>query len=380
MSKPINNNSNTQTRALTANELDAELIEQWSLLVSDSEPANPFLSPEFILPFLENPGRQREPIFLVCENKQDRKLVGLGIFEHVRASRLLPLPHLIPFQCEHAFRRGFLIAKNSIPDFIDSLLSYMCNHQKRWFGIEFSEFPLEQKWSEELGRRVKDFGCSFQLQSRFDSPSVNLTDLEEDGLAGQWSSSRRKTMRRNLNRLKKHGEVNFRIMKQGQELPDALERFLVLEHTGWKKERGTSILSCDDDQQFVRKMVSRMASQNRVLISELQVGRDVAASSINFVTDCEMFAFKIGYNEKYAEASPGLLHEVQLVDCLRESYPHITRIDGCARPNSYLDKLWPDRIPIAEGLLSVSTFAQAVGGIMSQVRSAKQWAYGFSHE
>ena len=368
------NNSTIQTRALSLKELDAETIQKWNLLESNSQSENPFLAPGFILPYLKNRQNKREPVFLVCENVQDRRLVGLGIFEHVQATKLLPLPHLVPFQCEHVLRRGFLIAKDRSTEFIESLLDFMSHGQERWFGIEFGAFRLNQPWVEELREQAGDFGCSFRLQTSFHSPAVNLTKLDEKGLAGQWSSSRRKKMRRNLNRLSQLGEVSFRANQTEQELAEALERFLKLEHSGWKKEQGTSILSCENDRKFVQEMVSEMAKNNRILISELLVGQEVAACAINLICEHGLFAYKIGHDQKYAQVSPGLLHESLLVDCMQQSFPQITWMDGCARPNSYLDKIWLDRIPIGEGLLSVSTLARKLGGIMSRIRITKQWA------
>ncbi len=376
MSSQVKGNSIYVTRALTPDELDAELIEKWRQLDLETQVANPFLSPGFVLPYLENQHHYQQPVFLICQCRQDGRLIGIGLFHHIRATKKLPLPHLVPFRCEHALRRGFLIAQGAIPEFLASLLDFMNHQQDRWFGIEFPELRIEQPWVTQLQQQAcsNGIGCSFRVQAVFNSPVVDLVGLAENGLEDSWSSSRRKTMRRNLNRLHKRGTVEFRMITEAEHIPAALERFLELENSGWKKELGTSLLSRGEDRHFVRKMVSDLAVQQRVFISELRVGQDIAASAINLISGSEIFAFKIGYNEKYAEASPGLLHETHLVKHVREHLPLITKIDGCARADSYLNKIWPDRIVIGEGLLSVSTLARGTGKILSKLRLFKNWA------
>lgn len=376
MSRQLEGKSIYTTRALSFDELDVELIEKWKQFDLETHVANPFLSSGFVLSFLKNRPPHQQPVFLICQCSQSDKLIGLGVFHHVRATKVLPLPHLVPFRCEYALRHGFLIAEGATSVFFDSLLDYMNHHQDRWFGIEFPELCLEQEWVSQLHQQASStgFGCSFRLRPSFESPVVDLIKLNENGLESNWSASRRKTMRRNLKRLKKRGKVEFRLITAEKQMPAALERFLAVEGSGWKKNLGTSLSSQQADRAFVKSMVAELAPQQCVFISELRVENDVAASAINLISGTEMFAFKIGYNENYAEASPGVLHETHLAEYVCKHFPQITRIDGCAKADSYLNQIWPDRIEIGEGLLSVSKLARGTGKLLSKIRLFKRWA------
>jgi len=375
VSRQPKGNSIYTTRALSFDELGVELIEKWKQLDSETHVANPFLSCGFVLSFLKNRPPHQQPVFLICQCRQSGKLLGLGVFHQTRATKTLPLPHLIPFQCEYALRHGFLIAEGATSEFLSSLLDYMNHHQDRWFGIEFPELRLEQEWVTQLHQQASStgLGCSFRLRPVYESPVVDLLKLNEKELESNWSASRRKTMRRNLKRLNKRGKVEFRIITDEKETPAALERFLVVEGSGWKKNLGTSLSSQQADSVFVKSMVAELATQHRVFISELRVDNDVAASAINLISGTEMFAFKIGFNENYAEASPGVLHEMHLAEYVCEHFPQITRIDGCAKADSYLNQIWPDRIVIGEGLLSVSKLARGTGKLLSKIRLFKRW-------
>ncbi len=361
--------------ALSLEELDTGLIEKWKQLDLDTEVANPFLSCGFVCSFLKNRRLHQEPVFLVCRCNQSDRLIGLGVFQHVKGTTSLPLPHLLPFRCEHALRNGFLIARGATSAFCSSLLDYM-NHQRDWFGIEFPGLRLEQQWVRRLQELSSTGvpGCSFNLRPISHSPVVEMHTLREKDLEANWSPSRRKSIRRNQKRLEKYGNVDFQLISSENEMPAALERFLLVENSGWKKEGGTSLSSHQEDRAFIEEMVAELSTQQRVVISELRVGNNIAASAINLISGREMFAFKIGYNEDYAEAGPGILHEVHLARYVAQNMPQLTRIDGCAKADSYLSQIWPDRIAIGEGLLLVSKWAQGTAQLVSTFRQMKHWA------
>lgn len=250
----------------------------------------------------------------------------------------------------------------------------MCTKQDSWYGIEFRKLMVEEKWARRLRNIAIEYGCSFRLTARHVSPMVRLGDLKGEQLETLWSSSRRKSVRRNRNRLGKYGPVGFRLVTHPRDVPAALRHFLTLEHSGWKKGHGTSLLSCPHDTAFIRETVERYAAQENVLISELTVGDEVAACAINLRSGNKVYAFKIGWNEKFAEASPGLLHEVELIRALQEYDPTVQYADSCALADSYIGYVWPDRLVVGEGLLSITTLARGTGKLISQLRTLKHWA------
>ena len=349
-------------------------LQRWRKLSEHAIMPNSFMSREFVLQCLKHFPRAAPPILLTGEDMQTGELLGLGIFENRTASKALPLPHLGPFKFKHLYRDGMLVADGREVEFLTALLIYLAEEQEDWFGLEFRNLTVEEHWARQLRILAPEYGCSFRLIPKFHSPAVELDRLSETGLESVWSSSRRKSMRRNRNRLEKLGPVQFRIVRQGQELRKTLDRFLQLEQESWKGELGTSLLCDPRDTAFVREMVKRYASAGNALLSELMVGEEVAATAINLRAGNTCYAFKIGWNEKFADASPGVLHEAELIRTLRQEYPELTFVDSCANGDSYLKTLWPDQLAIGDGLLSITTLARGTGKLIGKLRRLKRWA------
>lgn len=349
-------------------------VQRWRDLERECAAPNTFLSPDFVLPYINNHPPQFPLVLLAGEDSATGRLLGLGIFETVRASKTLPLPHLVSYRGKHLYRDGILVAAGREEEFFRGLLTFMCTKQDSWYGIEFRKLMVEENWAKRLRNVAIEYGCSFRLTARHVSPMVCLHDLKGEQLETLWSSSRRKSVRRNRNRLEKYGPVGFRLVTHPRDVSGALRHFLKLEHEGWKGEHGTSLLSCPHDSAFIRELVEKYAAQDDVLISQLTVGDEIAACAVNLRSGNKVYAFKIGWNEKFAEASPGLLHEIELIRALQEYDPTLQYADSCAQADSYIGNVWPDRLVVGEGLLSITTLARGTGKLISQLRTWKHWA------
>lgn len=125
-----------------------------------------------------------------------------------------------------------------------------------------------------------------------------------------------------------------------------------------KGEEGTACLSNPRDEAFVREVIEGLAPHGNVVVSELTAGDRVAASAINFTAGTARFAFKIGWDSAFAHTSPGVLHEVELLHSSQDRLRDYTLFDSCATESSYIAPIWPERIPIVNGLICSSSFAR----------------------
>lgn len=349
-------------------------LTRWADLAEEACCPNVFQHPAFILPVLHSLSSGAECWLLTGEDRETGQLCGLGLFEQTRASKALPLPHLVPMRSHHSYRDGLLVRKGAEDDFFDALLDFLTIQQEDWFGIELGRMNLDQPWALKLREQAVPYGCSFRLTPKFESPAVDLSALGDETLTDRCSSSRRKSIRKNRNRLAKQGEIGFQLHTEPQAALAAAERFLELEHASWKGERGTSLLSDPHETIFAREMLTSFVTRGNLVVSELTAGEQTAAVAINLKMGDWLYAFKIGWNDEFASASPGMLHELELVEAVRREMPEIRWIDSCAHADSYLSGIWPDRLVMGEGLLSVTTLARGTGKLMANVRKLKHWA------
>lgn len=92
-------------------------MRRWRQLERECESPNTFLSPDFVLPYLNHHPPQFPLVLLAGEDSVTGALLGLGVFETVRASRTLPLPHLMAFRGKHLYRDGMLVSPGREEEF-----------------------------------------------------------------------------------------------------------------------------------------------------------------------------------------------------------------------------------------------------------------------
>lgn len=367
-------NPDSELLILTPEMCSADFQREWKQLEQESLTGNAFLSPEFVLSLAEVRSAHNQPIILACRNRPEKRLIGLGVFDQVKATKALPLPHWISFECPHSFRGGLLVAENSRTEFYQLLINFLTKKQDELLGIEFRNLRLKSQWAQELRDIAAENGGSFRLLPESESPAVDLKLLPEEGMPALWSTSRRKSIRKNQNRLSKHGSIQFRLVEKPSEYDTALNHFLRLEEASWKGNLGTALQSDRKDLAFIRQLIQHAKKSNYLVISQLLAGEDLVATALNFSSGKELFAFKIAWDERFEKCSPGTLHEVALVDHVIDRKLPYDRIDSCSSAGSYLEKLWPDRVAIGSGMLSMSIFARGTGKVISQLKSLKRWA------
>lgn len=138
------------------------------------------------------------------------------------------------------------------------------------------------------------------------SPVIDTTgDLEAwwSGLSG----NTRGDVRRRRRRLDALPAVEQRILAEPEDIEVELRRGLAVEGSGWKSRRGTAILSSQETTEFYREVAARFTRLNKLRLSTISIGGEVAAFAFNLVDHDRVWLLKTGYDPAYAEYSPGKL-------------------------------------------------------------------------
>ena len=85
-----------KVQSQTLESLSDDVLVAWQTLEARAAEPCAFLSPHFVLPAKKHlaPASPVEAIQIYAGEAKPDKLVGLGVFEYSRGSRLFPLPHL----------------------------------------------------------------------------------------------------------------------------------------------------------------------------------------------------------------------------------------------------------------------------------------------
>lgn len=361
-----------QARTVAVVDLDPWSIARWRDLARRSCHQNPFLLPEFLIPAWKYLIPHQGHRLALVEDIDTGRWLAAGCFRTGQAHLPFPVPHAVATQTDYTFRTGLLLDTASAPGVLDLLLQHLVHETWFNYGLVFPGLRLDSPLARELKSASSRLGFEWRTQRERSVPAIFPERVSEAYFDEQWSKSRRKTLRRCRSRLEEAGAVEFQLARRPDDVADALETFLQLERDSWKGEAGTACLSDPRHAAWIREVVMGMAVQDNVIISTLKAGHRAAAVAINFISGTSLFAFKIGWDGSLSEASPGVLHEVELAREASRSLRHFTILDSCATETSYIAPLWPERIPVGTGMICASRLAKWSQSAIESARTVKQ--------
>jgi CelD/BcsL family acetyltransferase involved in cellulose biosynthesis len=333
----------------------------WRDLERRSIHSNPFLSSSFVL-------AQRE-----WEEACDYRLVTIvdgggrwlaaGLFRPVSASRQMPLPFLEAALSQHSYVSGMLMDRERGSDAADALWDFA--RRQGFHGISFPLLPTASEFARTLAA-----SCSRRrLTMHVDNPQQRAMTSIADASRGEAISEKRaRSLKKGRKALEKQGAVSLRFSGCHRHDMSAVARFLHLESLGWKGEQGSALASRRSDAEGFWLAALGLGEQDRVQFAELLVGEQTIASLCLLRSQETYFAFKIGWDPQFERGCPGFLLAARVRERIHE-LPGCERIDSCARPGSFLEHVWGERIDIASVLFPTTQLGSAAA-------SGANWARG----
>ncbi len=191
----------------------------------------------------------------------------------------------------------------------------LSNDLKEQIGQNWDYMVLgEVLESSELVKSVESnlFRCSTKYVG--DNHLLDVTQV--DYLKNVLGKSTRKDLRKKRRKLAAYDDWEFRTIDTYPELQEAFQSFLDTEAAGWKSVRGgkRAVKLHEDKTIFYQSLMQHNAPMGRCHIHLLNLnGRPIA---VNFciLTRNTCNSLKIGYDEKFADLSPGGLLEAYKIE------------------------------------------------------------------
>ena len=122
-----------------------------------------------------------------------------------------------------------------------------------------------------------------------------------------------------------------------------LEALLAIEASGWKGAAGTALASKPETLAFARLAFdpANLRPTPRFTVLSLD-GRPIAVS-MNLIGPDHAANLKCAYDESFSAASPGVLLDAAMADCVRQS-AFTPMVDSVAAPGHPVERLWPERL------------------------------------
>lgn len=364
-----------QVRILTPATIDEQFVAEWEQLADNALEANFFLTPAFVLGSLDH-FNLPEPRIVAVYNG-DGQLSGLGVFSRNRGAKQMPLEHWSAYRCPHTFLTGLLIDRSNPKDTIETFFQFARTHKIN--AIEFRQLAASSTQGKLIFEVAEQHGVEWFAYDRYERGLLAPAEIDQETYFNEvLSYKRRKTIRRSQRKLEQLGQLDLVHYRADQLDDDVVQRFLDLEHLGWKGKHGSSLASNRQHQAFFRYIVQAAKGRDQAIFTELLLDGQAIASTSNFISGNAAFAFKVGWEPKFEQYSPGILHEVALVVASKSIFPDVEYIDSCTERDSFLEKLWPNRRTITSGYFAITAVGRLCLSAMHGLRRLKQCFYGSS--
>lgn len=340
-------------RWLSVREADAATLAAWTELGQRTPRPNPFAMPQFVLPAARWLTPRRPPLLALIERQRSgaRELIGAGCFTAERPNLFVPVPHLSGYRTLHSFRSGLLYAPGESAAVAQALLADLHGNRKRSHAIGLHNLLAECPVLASLRELLQDGNGGWFEQHRFQRPVLRLRPSAQEQALGVIVMDR--DLRRRKRRLEERGTTVFRIAPR-ENLADAMETHLQLEHAGWKGTAGTSLLASPSQAGFFREMILRFDQIHGAVFAETLCDGKVVASTSNLLLGDTLNGFKTGWHPDFAACSPGRLNEVFLSAAVPSAWPEVGVFDSQAQEDSYLSELLPHRDTMITGTLAIT--------------------------
>lgn len=143
---------------------------------------------------------------------------------------------------------------------------------------------------------------------------VSVTGDVED----YWKDRPRK-LRQNISRYYNRLErekifLDFKVIRQAEDMQQAIHRYGLLESKGWKGKCGTALHPGNRQGQFYSYWLKKLAEQQQSIVFELFLNNELVASRLCCFSDGMMITLKTTYDEEYRHYAPGRILLKQVVD------------------------------------------------------------------
>ena len=355
-----------RARSIVLAELDEGDLGRWRELAARAAEPNPFFEPQYVLPLARALGHLDAARLLAVADSGGGWRACMPV--HGGRWHRLPLPsvsswHGDPF---YGLLGTPLIDAEHPVEALAELLSAMLDGGGAWFAaidLLSADGSLAPAIAEVFGGLRPAPLCFEQFERAAVRRRPEPTYLQE-----ALSAKRRKELRRQRRRLGEAlgGEPEI-VERAGEDR--AYDEFIALEAAGKKRTRGTVLAADPRHSAFFREICREFAELGRLQLPSLTVAGQTVATQCNLVAGDTIFGIKIAYDERWAEFSPGIQLEVEMVEVFHKRTSART-LDSCADPtNPTMNRLWPDRRRLAAYVLRRPGIAGAAAG--SVVRAAR---------
>ncbi|BDA86167.1 hypothetical protein Sa4125_37090 [Aureimonas sp. SA4125] len=307
---------------------------------------NVFFAPQFLIPAMPRLDERHVRLMVIRDEGPQRSRLRFLMPYSIERTGLFGGPPVIRAWTHPFGPLGTPLVDSDDPDATIGHLLETLSRKDLGFPsvLVLPDIRIEEPFARTLMSTAERLGLPVSAAHSFDRAALDASPGAS--MANVLSSKRRRELQRQRRLLEAKGCVSFDIARTPDAIRLAMEEFLTLEASGWKGRERSALIMDRYRAAFARESIHKLADKDRVRIFTLRLDGQAIASLVAFVIGGEAFAWKMGFDETHAAASPGLQMMVLATEALIAD-PDVTRADSCAVPDHFLmNRLWKQRLPI----------------------------------
>jgi Acetyltransferase (GNAT) domain len=332
------------------------IVDEWRELAARALEPNVFYEPAFALEAAKIFGGDAGAL-LVWSGTSPRKLLGFfpGRIEPRRYG--LKLPVQVGWTHPYAPLGTPLVEREAAEPVIAAWLAHLADDPELPGLVLLPFLPADGPFAivlDAIVRRAQMPVADFNTHQR--------AQLVPDGdrlfyVERTLGRHKHKELRRYVRRLGDIGALLFTTATEPETVAAAIADFFKLETRGWKGRAGTAAASHDDIRNFITAAVNGLAAEGKVAINRIFIDGSAIAVTIMLRSADTAWFWKIVYDEKFAQHSPGVVLTFAVTEDLVEDSALI-RTDSCATANHpMIDHIWRERVTLCDRLIAVRPLA-----------------------
>jgi CelD/BcsL family acetyltransferase involved in cellulose biosynthesis len=291
---------------------------------------------------------------------EGERLAGLFPFERVARYKRLPVPALTSWRHAHCLLCTPLVRADSAGACLTALFDKLDASL-----IEFKYLAAGEPFHRALLELLAARGADSVVDRSYDR---GLLRKHRATISGRM----RRQAARNERQLGARGKLARVALQPQDDIARWIDDFLQLEASGWKGRNGSAMACSEANRRYFCEILRAAFSRRRLLFCGLDLDGRPIARRCSFTAAEGAYAFKIAYDEAFAEFSPGALLELDNVRQV-DADPRIEWMDAFTDANVLaVERLWPDR-------RTMQTLVTGVGAWGKLATAALPWLKRVKH-
>jgi CelD/BcsL family acetyltransferase involved in cellulose biosynthesis len=318
-------------------EMISRISAEWSALCSEGASGTPFLRPEWFSAFVRN-FEKRVSLVTVNSGGKLRAVLPLvrkrGSLNGIPARKLQAVFNLNTqrFDLIHG-------ADETERKMVVASVWKAISETPGWDVLEI-RLARRDSWLTDVVALAEGQNHRVGIWAMDSAPYIELPQLGdgEKSIAeffSRFSKNRRTLLKKKLRSLGALGETEFTVTRGYRR--GLMQRYFELESKGWKGRAGTSVASDPKVAKLHDDFARAVAVHDALFFHELKLNGETIAMYISIMFDRQTTGWKMSYDERYAQFSPGsLLFAEVLKDSIRNGSIEIDQLS----PATYNKNQW----------------------------------------